>query len=77
MRLGIGDAGEDPTAVRVNENKIIDSRSQPRVTAGLDPAAHDESPSIPTVRFVSLKGIMDARVKPAHDSERFSATANQ
>ena len=35
------------------------------VIAGLDPAIHEAAPT--TVRLSSLRGLMDARVKPGHD----------
>jgi hypothetical protein len=41
----------------------------PRVVAGLDPATHDEAPRATSVLFELLRGLMDARVKPAHDAE--------
>jgi hypothetical protein len=40
--------------------------------AGLDPAIHDDSPSKKShVSFPAWHGIMDARVKPAHDKVCF------
>jgi hypothetical protein len=59
----------------------IDAQDYPRVIAGLsrskngvaslayDPAIHEEAQQASTVRFDSLRGFMDARVKPAHDAE--------
>jgi hypothetical protein len=40
------------------------------VTAGLDPAIHDEFPCVTADVFYPVRRfIMDARVKPAHDAE--------
>jgi hypothetical protein len=47
----------------------IDTLSSPRVIAGLDPAIHDEAQRATSVRSWPLHGLMDARVKPAHDAE--------
>jgi hypothetical protein len=38
------------------------------VIAGLDPAIHVESQQNPSVRLRHWHGLMDARVKPAHDA---------
>jgi hypothetical protein len=40
-----------------------------RVIAGLDPAIHDEVQRMTSVRPWPLRGLMDARVKPAHDAQ--------
>jgi len=34
-----------------------------------DPAIHDEAQQVTSVRFQPLRGLMDARVKPAHDAQ--------
>jgi len=43
-----------------------------RVIAGLDPAIHEDGPRVETVRFRSLRGLMDARIKPGMTNERLS-----
>ena len=47
----------------------IDTLPSPRVFAGLDPAIHDEVQRVISVHAQPLHGLMDARVKPAHDAE--------
>ena len=46
------------------------------VMAGLDPAIHDEALRMTFVRSSPLHGLMDARVKPAHDAECVAGCAN-
>src|SRR5436190_1533614 len=70
-----GEAHEIPTRF------AIDTLSSPRVIAGhsrtkdgvaslaYDPATHDEAQRVTYVRSWPLRGLMDARVKPAHDAE--------
>jgi hypothetical protein len=41
----------------------------PAVIAGLDPAIHEAAPQLPLEALCVLIFIMDARVKPAHDSD--------
>ena len=39
------------------------------VIAGLDPAIHDDAQRVKSVRSQPLHGLMDARIKSAHDAE--------
>jgi hypothetical protein len=68
-RIFIFDVSLPPACSISIEARATGALSSPRVVAGLDPATHDEVQQITSVRSFPLHGIMDARVKPAHDAE--------